>query len=305
MNFCNIEIDEQKEFLSDLTDELNNKNALKLYESLYHNFNKYCFGMKNADGKAESLLYFLPSPIPIVFPPLIIPSRVSNIEQTIRFTISFAITEIRKIANSTQIVFLIKENTKTGKIVLSMKDYNNGKVYSNNYYTVIGIIPQKLNDEKSQLLKNVRFKKWKNIGDNNVKKLLDLTFEESQDKKIANGEFIETMRNDFKNKKIHREDCIIMGDNEKAIGLAFPNIMHDKSNEDVIFGSAYYFGILPKMRKKGYSYTLFASCIDKLINIGANVYRGRVSKDNGFAIKVYKKFDFEVYDTIMSIDLNP
>ncbi|MFW5799299.1 MAG: hypothetical protein ACOCV8_00680, partial [Spirochaetota bacterium] len=239
MNFVKADKNNQKIFLDTLAEELNKKEVLDLYYNLMNRFSEYCYGIKKTntetDGDSEtspfcSLIYFLPAKKPIVFPPLILPSIVDNINQTLKFTASFIITKIKSLMQSEQILFLLKENTKTGKVLLELNKINNGKIYNNDYDYIIGVIPEKLNQYDKNLLKEAAFKSWNELGDKNVSKLLDFTFENSNDEIIKNGQFKSIMRKDFKNKKISRNDCIIMGNNHKSIGIAFPIKLINESN---------------------------------------------------------------------------
>lgn len=303
MNFVKYKREEQQEFLKNLESELPDNKALKLYRHLQERFYEYCYGIKNIKGDFESMVYFLPAVRPVVIPPLVIPSLVKNIELSLKMTCGFIITEINKLLSPEQIIFLLKEDTKTGKGILSIMDINNGKLYNPPEHIVIGVIPERLDDYNHNLLKEVEFKQWKDIGDEYIEKLLDSSFEGSLDKKISSGSVKKLLRKDFKSKKISRNNCIVMGKDGKAIGIAFPYMIKEDSNINIVFGSAYYFGVLPKYRAMGYSNILLASCMEQLIKFGCNTYKGRVSPENEQAVRCLKKFDMEVYDSIMIVDI--
>jgi hypothetical protein len=257
----------------------------------------------NTDGDFYTLVYYLPSRKPIVYPPLIIPSMVTNIETQLTFTTSFIITEIKKLHTPNFIIFLFKKNTKTGKIIHSIKDINNGILYNTDYYAVSGVVDNDLKIEYKNLLNEVNFKSWKDLGDERISKILDLSFSDSEDSNIRNSSIKDVMRESFKKKELTRDNCIVMGKDGKAIGIGFPTMDINESNDEVIFGSAYYYGIVPKMRSMGYSNVLFAGVLDKLRIMGVNSYKGRVHKDNIRAISTFRKFDFEVYDSLMLINM--
>lgn len=312
MKFIKAEIDSQKLFLDKLSTQIKKSNVLAIYYELHKMFPDYCYGMEttNKDDSSDdnitqfkSLLYFIPSKKPVIFPPLALPEEGENIKQTLIFTSSFSISTVSKVCDAEQLIFLFRQDTITGKAILSLKDTNNGKIYNTDDHIVIKILPSQLKEEHQNLLNETKFKTWHELGDANISKLLDLTFIESLNKNISGGKFKNTMREDFKTKKLSRDDCIVMGKEGKAIGIAFPKLLTEKSNNDVIFGSSYYFGIIPKMRTKGYSNILFASCLDALIKKGANVYLEKINKNNIYAIKTIKSFDCTIYDTMMSINL--
>ncbi len=302
MNFKKASKENQKIFLDSLSKEINNKKVLSLYYGLLDRFNEYCYGMKNSNNEFYTLVYYIPSKKPIVYPPLVLPSKTSNIDTQLTFTTSFIITKIKKEHNPEQIIFLFKENTKAGKNILSIKDINNGTLYNTDYYAVSGVISNELKNEYKNLFKEVDFKLWKDFGDDKIEKMLDLTFTDSIDNKIKSGIIKEEIRKQFKTKELNRNNGIIMGKEGKAIGLAFSKLDKQESNEEVIFGTSSYFGIVPKMRQKGYSNILFASILDNLIKLGANSYKGKVHKDNINAIKTFNKFGIEVYDSLMIIN---